>query len=146
MAIHPCCSQNRPLRKVLFTKSPVQKKVAIFDPLKMDGRADGNQKKAFPYGVDRVLRALVVILLHFILIRSVSCAKEMRWQTSQENKPLQSRFFSSSALSTVTQGASATVRSCRHSGAIHASRGEVVACVTHTKECLLTCAIWFLPR
>ena len=25
-----------------------EKKVAIFDPLKMDGRADGNQKKAFP--------------------------------------------------------------------------------------------------
>ena len=34
-----CCSQNRPSRK----------KVAIFDSLKMDERADGNQKKAFPY-------------------------------------------------------------------------------------------------
>ena len=33
-----CCSQNRPSRK----------KVAIFEPLKMDGRADGNQNKAFP--------------------------------------------------------------------------------------------------
>ena len=42
---------------MLFTKPPAQKgaahkiarpekKVAIFDPLKMDGRADGNQKKA----------------------------------------------------------------------------------------------------
>ena len=47
---------------MLFTKRPAQKgavhkiarpekKVAIFDPLKTDGRADGNQKqKAFSYG------------------------------------------------------------------------------------------------
>ena len=33
-----CCSQNRPSRK----------KVAIFGPLKMDGRADVNQKKSLP--------------------------------------------------------------------------------------------------
>ena len=45
------CSQNchrSSHRKVLFTKSPVQKKVVIFDPLKMDGRADGNQKQPSP--------------------------------------------------------------------------------------------------
>ena len=44
---------------MLFTKPPAQKgavhkiarpekKVAIFDPLKMDGRHDGNQKKSLP--------------------------------------------------------------------------------------------------
>ena len=44
---------------MLFTKPPAQKaavhkiarpekKVAIFDPLKMDGRDDGDQKNAFP--------------------------------------------------------------------------------------------------
>jgi hypothetical protein len=39
-----------PAQKGAVQISPVQKKkVAIFDPLKMDGRADGNQKKkAFP--------------------------------------------------------------------------------------------------
>ena len=46
-------------RPMLFTKppaqkgavqiSPVQKKVAIFDPLKIYGRADGSPKKDFPY-------------------------------------------------------------------------------------------------
>ena len=63
--MHPCCSQNRPLRKVLFTKSPVQKtKVGIFDPLKLDGRADGNRRKAFPY-------IPAPILIHLPLLRAL---------------------------------------------------------------------------
>jgi hypothetical protein len=67
---------------MLFTKPPAQKgavhkiarpekKVAIFDPLKMDGRADGNQKKSLPsYEVtfsQLKIRSLVSSILHAIL-------------------------------------------------------------------------------
>ena len=33
--------------------------MVIFDPLKMDGRADGNQKKAFPYQKEVIHDALL---------------------------------------------------------------------------------------
>ena len=42
-AVRICCSQNCLLRKVLFRYRLSRKTVAIFDRLKMDGRADENQ-------------------------------------------------------------------------------------------------------
>ena len=34
---------------LLFSYRPSRKKTVIFEPLKTDGRADGNQKKRLPY-------------------------------------------------------------------------------------------------
>ena len=47
LAVHPCCSQNRPLGKVLFRYRTFRKQVAIFDP--QNGRVGWREpKKAFP--------------------------------------------------------------------------------------------------
>ena len=44
LTVHTCCSQNRPLRKVLFTKSPVQKKWRFSTPSKWTGGLTGTKK------------------------------------------------------------------------------------------------------
>ena len=40
-----CVTARGSEKRFAVQLSPVQKKTVIFEPLKMDGRADGNQKK-----------------------------------------------------------------------------------------------------